>query len=271
MPMLLLAGLLGAQEYRIDVSGRVDWKAGKFSAEAHLDLARYGFSLPGGRIQAENIISDEYPPLLRPFLLPLRVDSASTLEDLVRLGKLSLADLDRLSMEAEKTPPSLSADMKGMKGRFVMDIAGIAGLLNRRASAVPPVPLLPPPAADYTGVIIIADKELSVYGRESTALLEPCLFPAIYDTDMNMVHDRTMVKYIEMKEILQPGPSGLSPELEAFLGKRPLRILARACFGKAPTDLVIDRDDALLILATANNRRLLADGRIAVVLSPASL
>jgi hypothetical protein len=46
-----------------------------------------------------------------------------------------------------------------------------------------------------------------------------------------------------------------------------LRIIARGVFGARPTDPIIDRDDALLILSTEANRRLLREGRIAIVLN----
>jgi hypothetical protein len=45
-----------------------------------------------------------------------------------------------------------------------------------------------------------------------------------------------------------------------------LRIIASGIFGVRPTDPIIDRDDALLIISSENNRRLLREGKVVIVL-----
>jgi hypothetical protein len=47
--------------------------------------------------------------------------------------------------------------------------------------------------------------------------------------------------------------------------------MARGLFGVLPTDPVIDREDALLILSSENNRKLLNEGRIVIVLDKKQL
>ena len=100
---------------------------------------------------------------------------------------------------------------------------------------------------------------------------------------MNLIYERNMVEpssvsfagkdgtfmifYAVADSIFRPTPSGLEGELASLLGPRPLRILARGVFGVTPTDPVIDRDDALKIISTENNRRLLREGRVALVLN----
>ena len=49
------------------------------------------------------------------------------------------------------------------------------------------------------------------------------------------------------------------------IGSNPLRILARGVFGRNDTDLLIPTESAHRLLATADNRRLLREGRILVV------
>jgi hypothetical protein len=75
-----------------------------------------------------------------------------------------------------------------------------------------------------------------------------------------------MVRYVSRPGIFRPTPSGLDEDLAALVGTNPLRIIARGVFGIRPTDPVIDRDDAMLILSTEENRRLLREGRVAIVL-----
>jgi hypothetical protein len=106
----------------------------------------------------------------------------------------------------------------------------------------------------------------------------PCLFPKVWDTDMNLIYDRNMLntdtarsvgmaRYVTEDSVFRPTPSGLSPELAALVGSKPLRIIARGAYGIRPTDPIIAREDALTILSSEDNLRLLREGRVALMLS----
>ena len=277
--ILLLTAVFPAwgQNLHFDVSSSLDWSRGEFTAQTSFNLAQAGLRLPAGRLMAEETLQRAWPGLFRPHILSLRVDSDSTIETLVERGELSLRDLDNISLGARITPPSLSADMTSMIGRYTVQLDRIASLLNRHRRAIePPRPLVPVHAANHTGIIIIADRELPIRGRNARALVEPCLFPKIWDTNMTLIYDRNMVtpaggrlmvRYAAPENIFRPTPSGLEGELAALVGPRPLRILAREVFGIFPTDPVIDRNDALQILSSENNRRLLREGRVVIVLN----
>ena len=278
--LIVLALPAWGQESNIsfDVSLSIDWVRLALTAQVSFDLAQAGIRLPTGRLMAEETLQGAYSQLLRPYLLPLRLDSNSILRDLVDRGEVTLAELDEICLEAEKIPPSLSSDLTRMSGRYTILMGKINALLTRhRRSLEPERLLIPVPAADYTGIIIIADKELPIRGRRGQALMEPCFFPKIWDTNMNLIYERNMfdparkeenlmVRYTFPDNIFRPTPSGLEGELAALVGPNPLRILAREVFGINPTDPVIDRDDALKILSTENNRRLLREGRVVLVL-----
>jgi hypothetical protein len=273
---------------KLGVSGSVDWEQGTLSAGASLDLASAGIRLPTGRIQGEELLADEYSRLLRPYILSLQADSSSTIEDYISRRELTLDVLDSLLLGVRKIPPSLSADLALMTGRYTLDLANLRSLLLPRLRAEEiRRPLIPSPAAEYTGIIIIADGELAVHGRYSSALVQPCLFPKVWDTDMNLLYERnildpeaspgktqtraTLVRYVSESSIFRPSPSGLSPELAELVGTKPLRIIARSVFGVRPTDPIIDKEDALVILSSEANRRLLREGRVAMVLNEKTL
>jgi len=262
------------------VSTSVDWQRGELYAQTSFNLAQAGLRLPAGRLMGEDILQRAWPRLFRPQLLSLRVDSNSTIEDLIERGELSLQDMDNISRRARKTPPSFSADMATMIGRYTVFVEEISSLLIRHRRIFEPVrPLIPVPTVDYTGIIIIADRELPVRGRNATALVEPGLLPKIWDTNMNLIHERgmvdpariLMVRYADAESIFRPTPSGLEGELAALVGPRPARIFAREVFGIYPTDPVIDHRDALRILSSDNNRRLLREGRVVIVLDAGML
>ena len=223
--LLLMAALSQAygQEGQVpfDVSASIDWQRAQINTQASFDLAQAGLRLPSGRLMGEEILNEAYPRLLRPYLLSLRVDSNATIGNLVDRGDLALKELDTLCLGAKKTPPSLTADLAGMIGRYTLLMGQISAALTRHRQAIKPArPLLPAQTADYTGIIIIADKELPIHGRNTRALVEPCLFPKIWDTNMNLIYERNMneprrtgevfmVRYAVTEDIFRPTPSGL--------------------------------------------------------------
>ncbi|MDR2619411.1 MAG: polymerase [Treponema sp.] len=270
----------GTGTFKIDISGSIDWEKGEINTANSLDMASAGIRLPAGRIQGEEVLRGEYPRLLRPYILSLQADSSATVEDLLQKRELSLQELDDVIMEARKIPPSLSADLARITGRYALGLGRISAALTRHSRAGdPPRPLIPAAAADYTGIVIIADTELPIHGRGSSSLAQPCLFPKIWDTEMNLIYDknmadpgmlrsgeRTMVRYAQRESIFRADPSGIDESLLPLVGSNPLRILARRVFGVVPTDPVIDKDDAMTIISTENNRRLLREGRVAFIL-----
>jgi hypothetical protein len=280
---VIVLSLLAASVYgqiRLDVSGSVEWDRMEINAAVDLDLASANLRLPGGRVQGEEILSAEYPRLIGPSLLNLPVDSAETLEDLLKRGEFSLSRLDALLASARKVPPALSAGLNLLSASYSVNLHQVsAALIRHRRPREADILLNPAPEAAYTGIIIVADEALPVHGRNTAALPVPCLFPKIWDSGMNLIYERNMidpevcsrqaiVRYAPPESIFLPTPSGLGPELQDMVGARPLRILAQGVFGIRPTDPVISREDALVILSSEENRRLLREGRVVIVLNP---
>jgi hypothetical protein len=252
----------------------------EINAAINLNLSSVNLRMPAERIRGEEILYAEYPRLLRPSLLNIPVDSSETLGDLLERGEISLPAFDAFLGSARKVPPALSADLGTLFTAVTVSLHQVSGALIRHRRPWEVTRLLNPmPGTSYTGIIIIADEALTVHGRHTDALPLPCLFPKIWDTGMNLIYERNMVdpeiaakrsivRYAAAESIFRPTPSGLSPELQELAGTRPLRILARGVFGIRPTDPVIDQEDALLILSSEENRRLLQEGRVVIVLNP---
>jgi hypothetical protein len=274
-------GLWG--QIQIDISGAVEWDRMELKAQVSLDLASANIKLPTGRTQAESLINAEYLRLIRPGILNLLVDSSSTIADLIDRGEFSLIQVEHIALGAQMVPPALSPDLRTLSTAYTLSLAGIStGLIRHSRPAEIPRILNPAPAPAYTGIIIIAGGELPVHGKNSAARLVPCLFPKIWDTEMNLIYERnmlevrnaqnvTMVRYAPPDSVFRPTPSGLSTEIAALVGQSPLRILARGVFGERPTDPIIDRADALQIISSEENRRLLREGRVVIVLNESVL
>jgi hypothetical protein len=209
----------------------------------------------------------------------------------LKKGELSLSALDGILANAKKIAPNFSADFSSMTGSCTFPLSRLSAVMIHHASALSTEePILAPPAADYTGIIIMANTALRIHGRETSALIKPCLFPKIWDTDMRLIYQRetcdpsvtgagtnnganarTIARYTTPESVFKSTPSGLTKDLETLVGKRPLRLIARGVFGKTPTDPIIAAEDAQTITATENNRRLLREGRVLIVLDPSVL
>ena len=264
-----------------------DWRTAELSGRHNMNLAGAGIRMPGGRFLAEDMLDNAFPRLLREHLLSIIYDSSNTIGDLIESGRINLRDLDNISRSASRSPPNLSNDFSELQEFYNLCLDLVSSYLRpiRRAYEVNP-PLIPMPSAPYTGIIIIANEMLPLHGRESLTYVQPGLFPKIYDNNMNLVYEREMfesgiigsslmVRYSNLESILGSGPSGideaLHSDLASLLGSNPLRIFARSVFGIFPVDLIIDQRDAILIHSTENNRRLLREGRVLLVLDDSVL
>jgi hypothetical protein len=271
----VLAVSAGAQSPAITISGVLEWDTMEISAHVALELKPLGLALPTGRIQAEELIGAKYLALIQPLILSIPVDSSSIVGDHLADGKFSLYKAENYALSARAIPPAMNAGMTHMRAAYTISLGGLsAEFINNPRPAAPPRVLAARPAAAYTGILIIAGGELPLHGTNRKARTLPCLLPKIWDTSMNLIYDKTMlepretvmVHYASEESIFQGTPSGLSRELAALVGDRPLRILAREVYGIRPTDLVIDTEDALRIISAEENRELLRQGRVVIVL-----
>ena len=247
----------------------------QINAEISIDLASAGLRLPAGRTQAESLLKADYLNLIRPLLFQLQADSSSTIGDLINRGEFTLTQTDAIALNAGAVPPAMQPDLRRMSETHTILLSTFSSQLIRHSRPAQIIRTLTPvSSASYTGIIIIAAEELPVYAMRSKALAIPCLFPKIWDSDMNLVYERstlearniTMVRYSTSEKILQNNPSGLTPELRQIIGDRPMRVFARSVFGVNPTDIIIDREDALTIISSEENRRLLSQGKVVIVL-----
>jgi len=278
--LALCAASTAFAQTKMGITGTVEWDTMQIKAQVSLDLASAGIKLPSGRIQGESLLYSGYLMLIQSGVLDLQVDSSSTIGDLVNRGEFSLLETETLARNAQSVPPALSPDFSNLAASYTMQISSFSAALIRHNRPSPVMRTLSPVSStQYTGIIIIAAENLPVHGKRSTALPVPCLFPKIWDSDMNLIYERNMldtgntamVRYAPPQSIFQPNPSGLAPELIATVGERPLRIFASGVFGINPTDLIIDRSDALLIISHESNRRLLSEGKVAIILDDSVL
>jgi hypothetical protein len=277
LPAVILACMVTAASVEATeaVKGAVDWEKMEISFEVSLDLAQNGYKLPAGRSASEADLHRRYPVLMRPILEALPVNSSATIGAYLEEGRLDPYFTDDIAAMAASVPPFLSSDFRNIRSTYQLGLATIASLIPaRQSSPLAATPLNPVDSGTYSGVIVIADGELPIHGKRSTALPLPSLAPRLWDSDMGLLFDRGKVPsgvipfhYMNAENILTSRPGGLSAEAEAVAGANPLRIIATEVFGERPTDLVIAAEDAAKILANETNRRLLREGKLIIILN----
>jgi hypothetical protein len=265
-------------EPKVGMQGALGWDSRAIRTTVSLDLKSAGIKMPTGRTEAEDLLATAYLRLIRPVLLSLPLDSSRSIGDLVNAGELPSTLIDTTALSAAKIPPAMSTSLDTLSASYTIDLTILSAFFLQNRRPVEPIRTLTPVSAPaYTGIIVIANQPLPIHGRNSQTLTEPCLLPKIWDSDMNLIYDRTMiaadtagatryVSYTGAQGVFGSNPSGLTPEIEAVVGANPLRIIARGIFGILPTDPIIDRADALLIIGSEANRELLKMGKVVFVL-----
>lgn len=255
----------GGSPYAIRSS--VDWKERILYIDVELDLAAADLKFPEARLMAERMMEHDLPALAKDAVFALQADSYRTVEDAVVDGSLDSEALVALAGLARVERSSFSKDMRKFLSTFSLSLDKVAFLFLSGASPSPiRAPLETRPTRAYTGIVVYAKGTLPVHGEGVEDKAQPCLFPRIYDSQMNLVLDRS----VELPESIANGgvlgyASAIGVEAGERVGSDPMRVMALELFGDHRTDYIISREDALRILSSPGNRELLRQGKVVVV------
>lgn len=258
-----------AQESPYSLAVDLRWDTMTLTAQVSLDLRAAGIRMPSGRTEAERMIERDLPSLLKETVFLIPVDSYRTVGDTLEDGTLSINDILSVIKSLDRTESRFSLDFNYFHTVYVLPLTGIASLYVRHSRPYElPAPLDYVPAKPYTGIVIYAKGELPVHGEHAQAKIVPCLFPRVFDERMDTILERNIVN---PEAIRRWGIVGYTDDLEAAAleertGDNPLRIAASGVFGTSRTDIVITRSEALRILSLPQNRALLREGRVVVVI-----
>jgi hypothetical protein len=248
----------------------VDWKGRVLTVEVELDLAAAGLRLPEGRLTAERMVEHDIPALAKDAVFSLQADSHRRVEDAVADGTIGPEALIALGGLFRVESSSLSKDMRRFISTYSLRLDAVASLFLTGASPSSiRAPLETLPTRDYTGIVIYAKGSLPVHGEDVEGEARPCLFPRVYDSDMDLVLDRSLVLPEVLSGAADGGVLGYASAVGVEAGERvgsdPMRIMAIGLFGDQRTDYIVSREDALRILSSAGNRELLRRGKVVVV------
>ncbi len=251
----------------------INWRTGRVLLNITAGLPTSAQALPAGRYHTEQRINRKLPIYTREALTGIAINSWHTIGSYMEEKDPGIfRPLEGLHQNLEKRHVTAARDLREITLRYALDIyPHVIDLFIKHETPLPPPSLLEyEPTKEYSGIIIYAKGELPVHGTNKTARLKPCLFPRIYNEEMTLLLDEQRVP----PEVLRRwGMAAYTTDTEEDLfrnrigdpGKEPLRIMARALFGKNHTNLIIPNGAARKILALSANRDLLRQGRILII------
>ena len=252
----------------------VDWTKPAFFSTAELDISESNIVLPSGRGAAKTILESKIPLLIKDPLLSLPVDSSLKLGDTVLQDTLSLEEITNIIQDGKQSASVYSNEKDSIIINHTIKLNDISSKLVKHSFPYKPnSPIEKTATRKYTGIIIDARGVLPVQGEFVTSTGTPCLFPKVWNEEMELIYEKNIEDSKVAKELGIVNYHWSSDEnlYRDRIGNDPLRITAKKIFGINRTDPVISKKDALKILSLDENRELLKQGRVIILLDKEQL
>jgi hypothetical protein len=252
------------------VQARVAWTAGELRLDAVRALDPETSSIVRAKSDAQAALESRISQQLAAALADVPLDSSRTVGGLAAENTEFLESLHSLARSARPEAVFLSIDLARLTVRWVFPLfgpRGVTGYLLPEREAAMRRPLGYAASRAFTGLVIHARGPLPVVGTGTTATLRPALFPRIWDENMDLVLEKGQVRASSLSAWGMVGYLDRLDE-EAIRGRAgtdPLRVAARAVFGKLPVDVVIPVEAARQLLSVPQNVEALRLGRICIV------
>lgn len=258
----------------VESKSKVDWTKKTFTASLSLDMNKAGLQMPSGKSTAAGLIKIKMPALLKDPVLSLFVDSANYVGDLIDGGTITLEQITKIIENGSLTPEVFYSDEKTLTTTNTINMTAInSQLVKHKYPYQPEEPVDTVSTRAYTGIIIDARGAVPVHGEYVQSEVYPCFFPQVWDEQMNLIYEKNIVERETAAKngIVVYNYSDDFSQYENRTGADPLYIKAFKVYGRNRTDPVIRRKDALKILGNEENRRLLADGKVVILLDKKNL
>lgn len=258
----------------VEAISSINWITREFKTNISLDTKKANLQMPSGKKTASNNIIQKMPPLIQPALLSIYEDSNYNLSDMVIENRLSLDKVYDFIMNGYKTPDAFSKDIKYLNTTNTLQINEIGKeLVYHKKSYNPEKPIEYTASRAYSGIIIDARGSYPVHGEYVESEVYPCLFPQIWDDQMNRIFEKNLEdpSIVINEGLVKYHYSDNNEDYEEKVGSDPLYIKATQVYGRNRCDPVIKHKDALKILTIPENVKLLQEGKIVILLDKENL
>jgi hypothetical protein len=271
-----------AENQEIQLRTGVDWEHGSLTLEMTLPLELDGSLFPRARGAAERKIEDACGDIFLASFSALTYSSnASVGEYLAETGrpdgrKAYLANLRELAGRGIKTASVVSPDFRALTVIYIYPFYGTDGVVTPLFTQTRPQPLPEFPGyyatRAFTGLVIYARGDLQAFGKNTIVRCRPALMSRIfYLSEQQTIEPVLTAGMVEPAVLKARGMLAYARSAEPAAyseraGDRPLTVTAYAVYGTNDTDIVISQDAARLLLSSEDNRRLLREGRVVVII-----
>ena len=245
-----------------------DWAEGNIDSKLSIDVDKMGLSLPSAKTTSYHILKKYLPSLLKNAYLSVIMDSSHRLGDYLARGEIDLSDLNVIMGAGQEKSPVLSQDLRNLILFHRIATKDIARFfVKHEVSRLPTQPPVSRIGKVYTGILIDARGKLPIHGEYVDDVLNPCIFPKVWDTNMMVLYEKNMVEPSRlMKNNIVVYSDTLDESSYAnIIGVEPLRIIARGIFGQNRTDPIISVQDSAKLLSRKENLKLLSEGRVVIL------
>lgn len=275
--LFFLIGTLFAEDYKapkLQATSSINWITRDFKTNITLNTKEAEIEMPTGKKTASNLIIHQMPVLIQPPLLSLFCNANENIENKVVQNQLSLEQVYNFILSGYKSNDVFSPDLKYLKTTNTININELSkDLVRHNQPYTPDIPIDTVPSRKYSGIIIDARGANPVHGEYIESDTYPCLFPKIWDEQMEVVYEKNLA----IPEIVKD--DGLvsyhySDDIDLYedrVGADPLYIKATEVYGRNRTDPIIKKKDALKILTIPENIQLLKEGKIVILLDKDNL
>lgn len=254
----------------ISVKKTIEWETGTIYLDMTLPIPQNHTIFPLNHMYCEQFLSENVSYIIMKTLNSLLLDSNSTLGSYLQENPDLIIPIKNTYQKATRIYSQISTDFQTLVVRYKISLyPELAKLLITHDIAYElPFSSYAEPANKYsTGIVIYVKSELPLVKSTKKSLLNPSLFPKIFDNDFNVIFNKEMVEpnYIKKWGIVSYTTDLTLNDQRDRIGKNPLYLSARGIFGNYMTDIIISLEDSQKI-SNSHYRKLLKEGKIVLVL-----
>lgn len=247
----------------------INWEANTIEIRVKTPLEKSESTLAATRIKAENRIQENITDIFFKNILDIKIDSLKNVSEIINSSPETYFKLEELGESLSPVQKQLSTNIEFLEALYRFPIyPDFVSLFYNRISYIELKKKLDHREyGKFTGLVIYVPEELPLYQKNRDGELTRVLFPKIYDEDMNLVMDLTMIEPEYMKKwgMVIYGSSFNEELYQNRIGLAPLRVIARGIFGTNNSDLIISNKEADKLIGDARNLNIISQGRILIL------
>lgn len=247
----------------------VDWENNKIIIKVKSPLTLSGSTLASTRRKAENWINENKTNIFIKNILDIKINSLLNVSEIINSEPDIYYKLDQLAEKTNFSQTILSTNLEFLDSIYEYPIyPEFVSVFYSGSEHVKKLKKLDHrDYGEFTGLIIYVPKELPLYQKSVDGSLTKVLFPRIFDEDMNLIMDFSMVEpnFMHQWGMVLYGNSYNENLYQNRIGITPLRTIARGLFGKSNSDIIISKEEADMLIGTEENLKIISQGRILIL------